>query len=311
VYSSLRRVPGARSSRTRAVSNWLLFFVPSLIWGTTWLTIKFQLGVVAPEVSVVYRFALASALLFAWCAARKIPLRFEARTHAALMLLGFLQYGLNYVFTYLSEQTLTSGLVAVVFALMVVWNLVGARIFFGSRLTAPVAVGAACGLLGVTLVFWPEVSTVSGSHEQIGGMALAVVATLSASCGNLWSQRVYARAIGVAPSTAFAMMYSAIGLAIICAIRGIPFTFEATAGYLISLAYLAIFGSVVAFATFLTLLKRIGAGRAGYTSVVIPVLAMLLSTLFEGYRWTLLALLGLALVVAGNVMVLRDKQKRA
>ena len=127
----------------RTVPNWLLFLIPSFIWGTTWLTIKFQLGIVAAEVSVAYRFGLAALVLFAWCGLHRIPLRFDGRTHASLALLGLLLYAVNYVLLYRSEAYLTSGLVAVLFALVLVWNLAGARLFFGRPLPAPVVAGAA------------------------------------------------------------------------------------------------------------------------------------------------------------------------
>jgi drug/metabolite transporter (DMT)-like permease len=291
--------------------NWLLFLVPSLIWGTTWLTIKFQLGVVTPEVSVAYRFGLASLVLFTWCLARSVPLRFDARTHASFALLGVLQYGFGYVLVYLSEGYLPSGVVAVVFVLMVAWNLVGARVFFASPLSLPVLAGAGLGMAGVTLVFSSELSHVAAAPGQVRGVVLAVLATMAQSAGNLWSQRLYTRGMAIPPSTAFAMLYASMAVALYCLLRGLPFRFDTSPAYLASLVYLAVFGSVLAFIGFLTLLQRIGVGRAGYTSAVIPVLAMATSTVFEGYRWSLVALSGMALVLAGNVMVLRGNQRAA
>jgi drug/metabolite transporter (DMT)-like permease len=290
------------------VSNWLLFAVPSFIWGTTWLVIKFQLGVVPPEVSVAYRFGLAAVVLFVWCRVRRFPLRFDGRTHACFALLGLLQYAASYVLLYRSEAYLTSGLVAVLFAVVLIWNLAGGRLFFHRPLPGSVVAGAIVGMAGVTLVFWPELA-----HLHLAGQArcivLAVVATLASSAGNLWSERVYARDVAVAPSTAWAMLYASLGVALSCVLRGIPFAFDTSLSYLASLAYLALFGSVVAFIGFLTLLRRIGAGRASYSAVVIPVLAMATSTVFEGYRWSPIALAGMALVLAGNVLVLQGKQR--
>lgn len=294
-----------------SASRWLLFLGPSFIWGTTWLTIKFQLGTVAPEVSVAYRFGLASVLLFGWCALRGIGLKFDLRTHASLALLGLLQYGVNYVLVYLGERHLTSGLVAVVFVLLVVWNIIGARLFFRDLTPAAVVVGAAFGMVGVALVFWPEVAQLRGAQGSGVGIVLAVLSTFVASAGNLWSQRVYGRGVSLLSSTAWAMLYASLAVAAYCAARGIPFAFEATFPYVASLAYLALFGSVFAFLGYLTLIQRVGAGPAGYTAAMTPVLAMITSTLFEGYRWTPLAATGMALVVAGNVMVLRGKRQRS
>ncbi len=297
----------ARPLRPRsapASADWLLFAVPSVIWGTTWFAIKFQLGRVAAEASVAYRFALASALLFAWCVARGERLRFGARAHAAFALLGVLEFALNYVLVYVAEEHLTSGVVALLFSLLVLWNIVGARLLLGTRAGRGVVVGAAIGLVGVTLVVWPDLARFGGAPGQALGVVAAVLGTVSASAGNLWSQRLYARGTAVFPSTAWAMAYGSAAVALGCALRGVPFSLDASLPYLASLAYLAVFGSVFAFVTYLTLLRRIGAGRAGYTSVVIPVLAMATSTVFEGYRWTPAALAGMVLVLAGNVLIL-------
>jgi drug/metabolite transporter (DMT)-like permease len=286
-----------------------LFFIPSFIWGTTWLAIKFQLGVVAPEVSVAWRFGLASILLLAFCLARGIPLRFSARDHLRLLLLGLMLFGIDYVLTYRSEQYLTSGLVSVLFAFVVFWNLLGARVFFGTPAPRAVIAGAILGVAGVALLFWPEVTNLRAGQTQRIGMLLASSAALLASAGNLYSQRLFSQGIEVVPGTAFAMGYAAIAVIGYCAATRVPFSFDPRPPYVFSLFYLALLGSVIAFVSFLTLLKRIGAGRSGYTSAVIPLIAMVASTVFEGYRWTSGALAGMALVLAGTVLVLRVKQR--
>ena len=290
--------------------NWLLFLLPSTIWGTTWLVIKYQLGSVAPEVSVTWRFGLAGLLPLGWCAARGIRLRYPPRDHLAFALLGVLQFGLNYVLVYLSEQRLTSGLVAVLFVLSVLWNLLGARLLFGAREGAAVMTGAALGIVGVALVFLPELAGIRAAPGLVTGVAFAVAATLVVSAGGLWSQHLYGRGVEVVPSTAWAMLHAAPLVGASCVVRGIPFSFDPSPPYVASLLYLAVLGSVVAFVAYLTLLRRIGAGRSGYISAVIPVLAMVTSSLFEGYRWSTPALAGMALVVAGNVLVLREKARQ-
>jgi drug/metabolite transporter (DMT)-like permease len=284
--------------------NWLLFIIPACIWGSTWLVIKYQLGVVAPEASVAYRFAMAAVLMFGWCAARREGLRFSIRMHGAFVVLGMLHFALNYVLVYLSEEYLTSGLVAVVFVLMVVWNLLGAHWFFGQRLSSRLVLGAACGFLGVALVFWPELSALRGDMASVKGLMLAVLATIAASAGNLFAQRLYAKEVPVLPCTAWSMLYGAAGVALYCAVARVRFNWDVSLAYQVSLAYLTVFGSVIAFGTYLTLLKRIGAGRAGYNAAVIPVIAMLFSTFFEDYVWTMSAVIGMTLVLAGNVLVL-------
>jgi len=292
-------------------SSLLLFAIPTFIWGTTWLVIKFQLGVVEPEVSVAWRFALASALLLGWCGLRGTTLRHGLREHLGFAALGSMLFGLNYVLVYRAEATLTSGLVAVLFAFMVFWNLLGARLFYGTPAPAAVLVGAVLGVSGVGLLFWPEVSSLRGDTGLLTGVAYTVAGTLVASGGNLFSQRVFGRGVAVVPGTAFAMGYAALLVMGWCAVRGVPFAFDARAPYVLSLLYLAVFGSVVAFVSYLTLLQRIGAGRAGYSTAVIPVVAMLASTLFERYRWTVPAVAGMVLVLAGTVLVLRAKERVA
>lgn len=293
----------------RAASDLLLFLVPTCIWGTTWLAIKFQLGLVAPEVSVAWRFGLASLLLLGWCVARGFPLRYPLRDHLAFILLGQLLFGANYVLVYRSETHLTSGLVAVLSSLMVFWNLLGARVFFGTSAPRAVLVGAVLGFAGVALLFWPEVTSLrpGGPSGQATGVVLALLSTLLASGGTLYSQRLFSRGVAVLPATAFGMGWSALLVSAGCALTGIPFAFDPRPGYVLSLAYLAAFGSVVAFASYLTLVGRIGAGRTGYMTVVIPAVAMAVSTVFEGYRWSPGAAAGMALVLAGTALVLRAK----
>lgn len=298
-------------SDRRGASDLVLFLLPACIWGTTWLAITFQLGVVAPEVSVVWRFGLASLLLLGWCVARGIPLRFALRDHLSFVLLGLLLFGANYVLVYRSEAHLTSGLVAVLSALMVFWNLLGARLFFGTSAPRAVVAGAVLGVAGVALLFFPEVTGLRPGGAPGIALALALLSTLLASGGTLLSQRLFSRGIAVLPATALGMGWSALVVAAWCAVTGIPFAFDARPGYVVSLAYLAIFGSVVAFGAYLTLVGRIGAGRTGYITVVIPAVAMAVSTAFEGYSWSPGALAGMALVIGGTALVLRAKEAQA
>jgi drug/metabolite transporter (DMT)-like permease len=294
-----------------AASAPVLFFLSTFIWGTTWLVIKFQLGRVEPAVSVGWRFGVAALLLLGWAAARRLPLRFGPRDHAAFALLGLLLFGLNYVLVYLAEVHLTSGLVAVLFAFLVFWNMAGARLFFGTPAPPAVLAGALLGVAGVGLLFWPELRAVRGDASVGLGVAYAVGGTMVASAGNLWSQRLFARGVPVIQGTAWAMGYASLAVLAFCAASGRPFDFDPRAPYVLSLLYLALFGSVVAFVAYLTLLKQVGAGRAGYTAAVIPAVAMLASTLFEDYRWTGAAAAGMALVIAGTVLVLRARERAA
>ncbi|HUD26594.1 MAG TPA: EamA family transporter [Burkholderiaceae bacterium] len=282
-----------------------LYACAVLIWGSTWLAIKFQLGVVPPAVSVAWRFAAAALILMAFARLRRLPLRFDARTHLWLALQGLLLFGINYVLVYLSEQTLASGLVALIFSLVTFCNILGLRLFFSAPIKPAALGGAILGVIGVALVFWPELANFSMSPARRTGAILALIATVFASLGNMAATRSHRSQLPVVQANAWAMMYGAIFVAIYAAVDGERFVFDRSIAYVVSLLYLAVFGSVIAFVAYLTLLGRIGADRAGYTGVAIPVVAVALSTFFEDLHWDAPMVGGIAMCVAGNVLVLR------
>ena len=279
-----------------------LFSIATLIWGSTWLAITFQLGSVAAEASVVYRFALAALMLAVWCLATGRSLRFPAAQHAWFASQGALLFGLNYLCVYWAEQHIASGLVAVLFSLIVFLNLVGVRVFFATPVNRRTVLGAALGVTGVTLLFWRELAGMQ--TDALRGILFGLAATVFASGGNLVAVRNQRRGIPVLPGVAWGMTYGTLTIAVVAAVNDIAWTFDPRPGYVLSLLYLAAFGSVIAFAAYLTLLGKIGAARAGYVGVAVPVAALLLSTIFEHYEWTLPALAGAALCIAGNVLVL-------
>ena len=282
----------------------VLFAICTAIWGSTWLAITFQLGVVPPEVSVVYRFALAAVLIGAWCVATGRSLAFPPATHAWLVGWGATFFGLNYVAVYRAEAQVSSGLVAVVFSTIVFMSAFGMRLFFGTPLTVRMLVAATLGVAGVALLFLPEIASAQQGGQAALGIAYALAATALATGGNLIAVRNHARDLPVFPTTAWGMLYGAGFAALVAMAQGVPWRFEATPAYVASLLYLAAFGSIVAFGCYLTLLKMVGAGPASYLAVSTPVIAMLLTTLFEGYRWTWPAMLGVAMAVAGIVLAL-------
>ncbi len=289
------------------MSNPALFLTATLIWGSTWLGITFQLGVVPPEVSVAYRFALAAALLAAWCAWRGVPLRFSRRDHAFLAGTGATLFGFNYVTVYWAERFVPSGLVAVVFSTIVFMSPVGMRLAFGTPLAARTFVAATLGVVGVALLFLPELEAARHGGNAALGIALALVSTAIATAGNLFAVRNHQAGLPTFPATAWGMAYGALAAALSAAVTGAAWTFDPRPPYVLSLLYLAVFGSIAAFGAYLTLLKRVGAGPSSFVGVATPVVAMLLSTLFEGYRWTWVAVLGVALAIAGNVLALRPR----
>ncbi len=288
-----------------------LFAIPTLIWGSTWFAIKFQLGAVAPEVSVAYRFALAALILAAWCAATGRSLALPRQAHAWMALQGVTMFGLNYVAVYEAEQRLASGLVAVVFSTIVFMTPFGARAAFGTPVAARTLAGAVLGVAGIALLFLPELRAAGEGGANSVGLAFAIASPVIAALGNLISMRMQRDQLPVLSSTAWGMGYGALVVAIVAGAAGASWTFDPRPSYVLSLLYLAVFGSIVAFATYLTLLKRVGPGPSSFVGVATPVVAMLASTAFEGYRWTWVGVLGVALAAVGNVIALRPAEARA
>ncbi len=282
----------------------LIYAVVVLIWGTTWFVIRFQLGVVAPEISLVYRFALAAVCVFAFARLTGSPLRLSWRDHRLVALQGATLFCLNYWMTYLSTQYLTSGLVAVLFTSIIFFNIVNGRLILGTPVERRVVVAAAAGVLGVALLFLPEIQAALHDPRILHGAGLALAATYVASLGNMAASRNTQAGLPVVTVNAYGMAYGAIGLAAIAILRGTPVDFDPRWPYVVSLLYLSLAGTSLAFSLYLVLIKRIGASRAAYSSVLFPVVALAVSTLFENYRWSLPAAVGLVVLVAGNALAL-------
>jgi len=286
------------------MQNIVLFAISALIWGSTWLMITFQLGVVPPLVSVVYRFSLASLLLFSYSLLSKKSFRFSRNDQLLILLQGLLLFGFNYWMTYLSIGHITSALAAILSTTIVYFNVIFARIFLGDKIRSDVLIGATIGLVGVILIFIPEIHLSDDASETWQGIALALTAGLFASLGNIVSAKTQRRAIPVVQANALGMGYAACFLGLVAFISGYEFKIELTFSYLGSLAYLALFGSVIAFGAFLTLLGRIGPDKAGYVTLVYPVIAMILSSFFEGYHWSAKGVFGLFAILMGNFIAM-------
>jgi drug/metabolite transporter (DMT)-like permease len=289
------------------MSDLFLYAATVLIWGSTWFAIKFQLGTVPPAVSVMWRFLAAAVLLLGYALIRRLPLRFSLRDHAWMLLQGLLLFCVNYVCVYLAEQYLASGLVAVVFSMLSVANIVGMRVFFGVPVYLLGLAGAVCGIAGVVLLFWPELRQFSTANGGSVGLALSLVSTLVASLGNMTATRNQRRGLPVLQVNGWSMLYGAGLMALYVALRGQPFMFDRSWPYLISWAYLTVFGTVLAFGAYLTLMSRIGADRAGYSMIAIPVVALAISTGLENLHWTAGMWTGVGLCLAGNILVLRRR----
>ncbi|MEZ5839697.1 MAG: DMT family transporter [Hyphomicrobiales bacterium] len=279
-------------------------------WSTSWIALKMQLGTVTPVVSVFWRFVIAASIVFIWARLAGYRLRFPLADHLRFMALGVLIFSTNFVLFYYGGQHLASGLLSVVFSLASVINMLLAALFLGQALEARVALGAAIGISGIALVFWPEIAGTEFNHEALIGLAFCVSGTLSFSFGNMVSAAGQKRGLPVVSTNAWGMAYGALALGLFALVRGDSFAIEFTPSYIGSLLWLAVIASVIAFAAYLTLLGRIGSGRAGYLTVMFPVIALAISTFAEGYRWTLPAIVGLMLVLAGNVVILTRRRAR-
>ena len=290
------------------MQNALFYALTSLIWGSTWLVITFQLGVVPPEASIVYRFVLAALILLVYAAARRLPMRFSPRQHVFIALQGTFLFSLNYILVYLAEQKLTSGLVAIVFSMLILSNVVLGAIFLHNPIRPRVVLGGVIGVAGLALVFWRELSGLALGGGWRLGLLLAIAAVLSASIGNILSAHNQRGGLPVVQTNAFGMAYGALVTLVIAVVRGVTFTFDPSPSYVLSLLYLAVFGSVIAFGTYLTLIGRMGVDRAAYIGVVFPLVALGLSMGFEGLGLGALGLVGVALVAAGNVLVLNRRR---
>lgn len=291
------------------MKNLFLYFLTVAIWGSTWYAITWQLNGIPAQVSVAYRFGLATLILFVWCWLRRLRLRFSGREHGLLMLLGLTLFSINYVLLYEAEKRLVSGSVAIIFSLLVVFNILNNWLLFGSKPDRQVIAGATLGLLGIVLTFWPDLSAINSSPQNIRGILLSLAGTLIASFGNLVSVRLQKRQIPVVPANAFGMLYGTVLLLAYAMFSGAIFSFDTSVKYLASLTYLAVFGSVIAFSSYLTLVGRIGPDRAAYTSILFPIVALMISAVFEKYQLTPLSALGIACILTGNGLVLLHKQR--
>ncbi len=290
------------------MKNTALYIITVLVWGSTWLAIKYQLGSVDPMVSVVYRFSLAAVILLLFCSWRGLNMKFSLKDHLFMALFGILLFSINYWLVYVAEVHLTSGIVAVVFSAIVFMNIANGAIFLGAPIEKKMVTGAMIGLIGIAFIFMPEIKSFGFSDKGFFGLVVCFFSVLLASFGNIASARNTQNNIPVVQANAFGMAYGSIVLAVIALILGKEFSFVVNASYIGSLFYLAIFGSIIAFGSYLTLIGSIGADKASYAIMVVPVVALVLSSFFEGYAWKGSAVLGLMLVVGGNFLALHKKR---
>jgi len=286
------------------MSNSILYIITVLIWGTTWIAINYQLGDVPPEASIVYRFGLAALILFAYCRIKNLSLKFNNKQHLQFMFFGLTLFGCNYFFLYSAQQHINSALTSIAFSMIMFFNVVNARIWFKTKITQRTYLGALLGLAGIIVLFWPQINDTELGAETLLGLSLCFVGTLFASTGNMVSMKNKMMNLPMMQANAWGMFYGSAFMTILLLAQGKSFEFSYTLPYVSSLLYLSIFGSIIAFASYLTLLNNIGAHKASYASVMFPAVAVVISSFVEGFSWNIYTVIGLLIILAGNIVVL-------
>ncbi len=286
-------------------STIFLFIATLLCWGPTWYVIKFQLGVVDPMVSVFYRFFLASIIILCFCKLKNFRIKFSFKEHFLIAVLGVLLFNINYVIFYLSTQYLISGFVALCFSSILFMNVINNIIFHRNLPNIMTILGGAIGTLGLIFIFYEEISNFTLSSTTSFGIFLGIIATYFASLGNLVSAYTSKIKLPVVPVTGYGMLYGSLSLFIYLLVKDTPFQFDLSLSYNLSLIYLSIFGSVFGFSLYLTLIKKIGSNDAAYVAIIMPLIALLVSTIFENLIWNLNLVIGAIMIILGNILILR------
>lgn len=281
----------------------------TLVWSSTWTVIRTQLGVVPVAWSVTYRFLVAAALMIVFCLVTRRSLRIPLHGHVFAAVVGLFQFVLNFNLVYVAEQSVTSGVVAAMFALLIIPNSLLAAVFLGQRITARFAVGSTLGVAGVALLFWHEIEMMSIDSSGVAfGFGLTIVAIVCASLGNVMQASPMARALPPQGMLAISLLYGALIDGIYAFVTAGPPVMDTSPLYIAGFVYLGAFASALAFNLYYDVIRTIGPARAAYSSLVIPFVAMALSTLLEGYHWTLLAAVGAGLVTLGLYVALSARR---
>ncbi|MEJ2493491.1 MAG: EamA family transporter, partial [Ignavibacteriaceae bacterium] len=250
-----------------------------------------------------------AVILFAYCSITGMNLKYSVKQHLHIALQGLLLFGVNYWLVYLAEVHLESGLVAVLFSTVIFFNIINGAIFLKSRIRLNVLLSSFIGFAGIILVFKEELFGFTFSSVESSALLVAGLSVVIASLGNITSAYNQKNKLPVIQTNTFGMLYGSLLMLLLALVTGKSFNFNFSFSYIGSLMYLAVFGSIIAFTSYLTLLGKIGADRAAYVMLVFPIIALILSTLFEGYLWDVYAIIGVALVTLGNFMVLKGKKK--
>ena len=290
--------------------NLVLFISTLICWSPTWYLIKFQFGVVDPLISIFYRFFIASIIVFIFLILSKKKMSFNLHQHLSFLLLGVTLFSLNYIFSYLANTYLISGIVAIAFSTILIMNILGERIYFKIKSSKETLFAAGFGIIGILIIFGKELLNFKLEDKTNIGIILSFVATFWASTGNLIHQKNSKDKIPFVQSIAYGMLYGSIFTLIVAKFRGAELLFDDSFSYISSLLYLSIIGSVLAFYLYLKLLESIGSARAGYIGVIMPIIALIISTIFEGLQWTNNLIFGLPVLIFGCVLILKQKTEK-
>ncbi|PCI03217.1 MAG: EamA family transporter [Hyphomicrobiales bacterium] len=294
---------------TLTAYDYALYATTVIAWSFSWIAIKAQVGTVPVQVSVFWRFALAALIMIIWAVLAKKPMRFPIKTHIKFFLMGTFMFCMNFALFYYAAPYLASGLLSVVFSLVSVFNIFIMAIFLRKRPASNMLLGAALGIAGIAMMFWPTIAGQTFNTYALFGLGICVVATFSFCTGNLISATLQKQGISTVSASAWGMTYGAFVSGLLVLISGESFEIDWSMTYISSLLFLAIVSSVIAFAAYLTLLGRIGSDRAGYATLMFPVIALVISIFVEDYHMTLIAGAGLVFVLTGNVFVLGRARK--
>ncbi|HCD7252075.1 DMT family transporter [Citrobacter farmeri] len=283
--------------------NALLYCLVVVIWGTTWIAIYLQQGPVAAPVSIFWRFAVATALMMIIMLARGKLRSLSLRDHLFCLLQGSCVFCFNFWCFYTAAAWINTGLESVIFSMAVLFNAVNSFFFFGQKPPLRFYCAAALGLTGIVTLFWHDLMSSGFSGSLLLGIGLSALGTYGFSLGNMISLRHQKKGLEVMTTNSWAMLYGTLLIATIALVRGDNFTPQWTFSYLGALLYLAVFGSVIAFGAYFTLVGRIGPSNAAYSTLLFPLVALSFSTIYEGYSWQINAVAGLVLILVGNLVM--------
>ena len=296
----------SRPATPRADCVWAMYFGVVVLWGGAWFAISLGLGTVPSDLSVSYRFVLSGVLLFAVCLVRRERIRYSPTEHLWLCLQGTTMFGINYILFYRAIEIVPSGIVAVIYSTIVLMNVFVGALFRNAPIRMRATLGGIFGLIGVSFVFSPEHSSMGGGMV---GLLMALGGTFASSISQVTAERNLRKGMQLLPSTAYAMLYGGGATFAYCVATGRQLAFDWSVRYLASLGYLVIFASLFGFGLYLALVRRLGADRVAYASILYPVVALTLSSAFEGAQWSIQMAVGLAVAIAGNAIILSDKKQ--